>query len=172
MKNQKGFTLIELLVVIAIIAILSGIAFLSIRDARNAAFDTQIKSEVSQIRTNAEQYYYDDGSYTDYATTEGWGRIATEIPSCSQSFLETGINIGNNSDDHSDIDDATTVYQINTGARSYAAWAPLCSDSTDSNIIYYCVDSEGNAGEYSEIGDISATKCIDGTSGLFTTEID
>ena len=177
MKNQKGFTLIELLVVVAIIGILSGIAFVSISGARESAYDTQIRSELSQIRSNAEQFYYGsgDGSYHGYDTASGWENIQNEIPSCSVALL--------NSDASEAVSVGTTdfeSYQLNIEgadgpgdeyAQSYAAWAPLCGDryedGADEYIIFYCADSEGNAGEYYDddetMGgiDVGETNCQD-----------
>ena len=74
MKTERGFTLIELLVVVAIIGILSGIAFVSISGARESAYDTQIKSELSQVRSSAEMYYYDIGG-TYGGNLEGGRRL-------------------------------------------------------------------------------------------------
>ncbi len=137
MKKEKGFTLIELLVVVAIIAILSGIAFISIQGARLRAFDTQIRSELSQVRSNAEMWYYQDarGSYENYDTSSGWETIRGKIPGCSQARL----------DDDFDVTDST-IYQLEiaTGAspQDYIAWAPLCADEDDQ---IYCIDAEGNS---------------------------
>jgi len=140
MKNRKGFTLIELLVVVAIIGILSGIAFVSISGARESAYDTQIKSELTQVRSNAEMHYYDnDGSYYGYEDSDGWRDIKNEIPECSISRLEI------------DFADVLVTeheeYQINVEdneqAQSYVAWAPLCAKEA-----FFCIDSRGNAQEY------------------------
>ncbi len=164
MNKEKGFTLIELLVVIAIIGILSGIAFVSIRGARESAYDTQIRSELSQIRSNAEQYYYDSGgAYYEYSTSDGWTNLAEQIPPCSVALQEAGTNTGDNSEDYTDFDDATEVYQITIEdgeqAQSYAAWAPLCADDDDGDEVYYCVDSDGDADRWTGFQDSSETDC-------------
>ncbi len=154
MNKEKGFTLIELLVVIAIIGILSGIAFVSIRGARESAYDTQIRSELSQIRSNAEQYYYDSGgAYFGYEDHDGWTNIAEQIPPCSVALLEDGGMEGEHSE-------TTEEYQLtiedSDQAQSYAAWAPLCADETDGgDTVYYCVDSDGDAGRYYGTGGTS-----------------
>ena len=49
-KSAQGFTLIELLVVIAIIALLSGLAIVSLSSARNKANDAKVKSDIDQIK--------------------------------------------------------------------------------------------------------------------------
>ncbi len=160
-KENRGFTLIELLVVVAIIGILSGIAFISISGARESAFDTQIRSELSQIRSNAEQYYYSQGgtynppndSDESYDQSAGWDNIKGEIPPCSADLLDDGEDL---------------EYQINVTNQHYVAWAPLCSETeNDTDPVFYCIDSEGNAGEYQTIDNENATNCED----LFTNEL-
>ena len=167
MKNQKGFTLIELLVVVAIIGILSGIAFVSISRARQSAYDAQIRSELSQIRSNAEQFYYGsgDGSYHGYHDSSGWRRIQGEIPGCSIAILEQDSNMRSVSADYDDGDDFESYQLYIDGAtdanpdgdqyaQSYAAWAPLCGEvyedhgDDEEHTVFYCVDSDGSAGEY------------------------
>ncbi len=131
MRKNGGFTLIELLVVVAIIGILAGIAFVSISEARLSAYDTQIRSELSQIRSNAEQYYYRDGTYEGYdddGADSGWDRVKGQIPGCSADQLPDG---------------ADEEYQIAVDSQAYAAWAPLCSEE-----VYYCVDSTGAADNF------------------------
>lgn len=140
-KNKKGFTLIELLVVVAIIAILSAIAFVSIQGARLRAFDTQIRAELSQVRSNAELYYYDvaggNGSYLNYPSSTGWTTLANKIPGCSRALLQATDLLGATS--------YQVVVQQGASPQRYIAWAPLCTNP-DANRAY-CVDSIGNAME-------------------------
>ncbi len=140
MKKKKGFTLIELLVVVAIIGILAGIAFISISGAREAAFDTQIRSELGQIRSNAEQYYYNnEGSYTGYDEPgTAWDDIADDLPNCSAAIHDEE---GYENPDQYQIEIESGDY-----AQSYMAWAALCAESEE-DVVYYCIDSDGNAGE-------------------------
>ena len=148
-KNKEGFTLIELLVVVAIIGILAGIAFLSISGARETAFDATIQSELSQVRSAAEQFYYDQGgTYTPdgadaFDESDAWNRFATDIPPCSVDLMDlAGIET---------TDADGEEYQIVVRNQAFAAWAPLCAASdgeTADDLVYWCVDSTGDSGRY------------------------
>ena len=118
--NQKGFTLIELLVVIAIIGILASIVLVSLNDARNKGYDTEIKSEISQIK-NAMEICYDNnnGEYgTACDTAAELGTEAITPPGCSN---------------------ASGAYTITTGDQGYKVHALLCSDVT----MAWCADGSG-----------------------------
>lgn len=112
-KFKKGFTLIELLVVIAIIGILASIVLVSLNDARNKGYDTQVKSDLAQIRNQMEMCYDDQGG--SYA---GCGALITipGAPACSAGYA---------------------------GNEVAAAWAysgGLCSGGANP---FWCVDSTG-----------------------------
>ncbi len=64
-KFTKGFTLIELLVVIAIIGILSSVVLASLNTARAKGSDAAIKSNLANIRAQAEIIYDGSGCYGD-----------------------------------------------------------------------------------------------------------
>ena len=120
--NQKGFTLIELLVVIAIIGILASIVLVSLNDARNKGYDTEIKSEISQIK-NAMEICYDDnnGEYGLACDTAAeLGTTAITPPGCSNTTVPG-------------------AYTITVGAQGYKIRAPLCSDTT----MTWCADASG-----------------------------
>ena len=71
-RNNKGFTLIELLIVIVIIGILATVIIITLSGARAKAQDTQIKNNVSGIKTTLEQYKQDKGIYpTNYESHDG-----------------------------------------------------------------------------------------------------
>ncbi len=53
----RGFTLIELLVVIAIIGILSSVVLASLNTARTKGADASVKSNLHNMRAQAELYY-------------------------------------------------------------------------------------------------------------------
>ena len=115
--NKEGFTLIELLVVIAIIGILASIVLVSLNDARNKGYDTEVKSEIAQIK-NAMEICYDDnnGSYTDCSTAGDLGTTNITPPGCSDA-----------------------AYLIATTDQGYKIYAQMCSDTTMS----WCADGSG-----------------------------
>jgi prepilin-type N-terminal cleavage/methylation domain-containing protein len=61
--SQSGFTLIELLVVISIISVMSSVILSNLNDARASARDTVRISDMHQIRTAFELFYYDNRRY-------------------------------------------------------------------------------------------------------------
>ena len=56
-RFNRGFTLIELLVVIAIIGILSSVVLASLNTARGKGADAAVKSNLNNIRAQAELVY-------------------------------------------------------------------------------------------------------------------
>ncbi|MFZ2522394.1 MAG: type II secretion system protein [Minisyncoccia bacterium] len=63
---KHGFTLIELLVVIAIIGILSSVVLASLNTARGKGADAAVKSNLNNMRSQAELYY--DNNNNSYGT--------------------------------------------------------------------------------------------------------
>jgi prepilin-type N-terminal cleavage/methylation domain-containing protein len=115
--NKEGFTLIELLVVIAIIGILASIVLVSLNDARNKGYDTEVKSEIAQIKNAMEICYDDNGEYGDYCDTAvELGTTSITPPGCSDG-----------------------AYFIATTGQGYKIYAHLCSDNTQG----WCADSSG-----------------------------
>ncbi len=118
--NKKGFTLIELLVVIAIIGILASIVLVSLSDARNKGYDTEIKSELAQVR-NAMEMCYDNNGGTYTGCTVPAGLVP---PTCS-----------------TDSAAYTLVISAAPGA-AYQAHADLCTGAAG---VEWCVDSTGRS---------------------------
>lgn len=77
-SKNKGFTLIELLVVISIIGFLAAIVMSSLQTAREKALDTQIKSDMVQIK-NAFELYATDNNYAYPVATIDKHNIAESI---------------------------------------------------------------------------------------------
>lgn len=64
----NGFTIVELLIVIVVIAILSAIVIVSYANVRNNAADSAVKSDLAQLKQQAELY---NQYNTHYPATSG-----------------------------------------------------------------------------------------------------
>ncbi len=116
-NTNRGFTLIELLVVIAIIGILSSVVLASLNSARNKGADAAVKSNLSNIRAQAEVVYDDaPGSYA--------GVCANSQVTAAQAAAETAGGNGG---------------ECYNAAGYWVAWAGLKQTATDA----WCVDNTG-----------------------------
>ena len=96
LRNPKrGFTLIELLIVVVIIGILAAIAIPKFANTKGKANATALKSDLRNLATAQEAYFYDNSVYTTavsnlsfqsspgvvltipLATGSGWQAVAT-----------------------------------------------------------------------------------------------
>lgn len=87
---QKGFTLIELLVVIAIIGVLSSITLTQLNGARNKSADASVKSNLTNMKSVAENLY-------DAATgTNGYNQVCanSSISAMQAAAVSAGGNGG------------------------------------------------------------------------------
>ncbi len=76
---RRGFTLIELLIVIAIIGILSATVLVSLNQTRVKARDALRKSDINQVRTALELYYFDNGTYPVDGSATRLGEISSAL---------------------------------------------------------------------------------------------
>ena len=77
MRRKLGFTLIELLIVVVIIGIIVAIAIPKFKDTKGKANSSSIRSDLRNLVTAQEAYYYENSEYTDdvsqlkYTNTNG-----------------------------------------------------------------------------------------------------
>lgn len=126
-RSQSGFTLIELLVVIAIIAILSTIVLSSLGTARQRARNTRAKSEISQLRAQAELYF---------TVENGFNGVCTAVKS-GQGLKEMLDSIKKNAETENSV----------VCAADASAWAVIADIKDESR---FCADSTGYAGPATE----------------------
>jgi prepilin-type N-terminal cleavage/methylation domain-containing protein len=99
--GRAGFTLIELLIVVVIIGILASIAIPKFAATKEKAYISKLKSDLRNLATAQEAYYYDNQSYysgpvpnpgtlafdpsggvtivISGVTATGWGATATHV---------------------------------------------------------------------------------------------
>jgi type IV pilus assembly protein PilA len=63
-RDRRGFTLIELLIVIVIIGIMAMIALPKFRETRGKAFASTMRSDLKNLASMQEEYYYDNETYS------------------------------------------------------------------------------------------------------------
>ncbi len=109
MKRFRGFTLIELLMVIVIIGILVSVLIPRFANSREKAFVAAMKSDLRNLATAQESYYYDYAAYSpavsqlpafnattgvsvtiNEASIGGWSGSATSSSTTRQCFLFVG----------------------------------------------------------------------------------
>jgi prepilin-type N-terminal cleavage/methylation domain-containing protein len=62
--TARGFTLIELLIVVVIIGLLAAIAIPKFANTKQKAYVAQMKSDIKNLATAEEAFFYDSAFYT------------------------------------------------------------------------------------------------------------
>ena len=127
LKLNRGFTLIELLVVIAIIGILASVVLASLNTARDKGSDAAIKSNLNNIRAQAELFYDDNSrSYDGVCANSNVSRAITEAgvanADCADTVAEWGAE--------AELSDATW-YCVDSTGNSTTTGAGTVSDGSD-----------------------------------------
>lgn len=149
MLNKKGFTLIELLVVIAIIGILSSVVLASLNSARQKGADAAIKSNLANVRGQAELLFDTNSAYGVDATPTAFAEAActntadtlfadSTIWNQVQAAASAGTGLAN------------TRCLVTANGAAYAVAAQLRTGGTagDTTPDAWCVDSTGASKSY------------------------
>lgn len=159
--NKKGFTLIELLIVIAIIGILATVVMSSLNTARTKGTDAAIKSNLTNLRSQASIWYDDNGSL--YATS------GNEFAS---STCPTALSTGNLLEDTKFYTGVSEAY-AKAGGEAFSrcvvtesAWAvavqlKTSDGDTAPGFDSWCVDSIGSSRAYAYAGGETIADAID-----------
>lgn len=131
-NTRRGFTLIELLVVIAIIGILSSVVLASLNTARAKGADAAIKSNLANLRAQAELSYDTQGNYDNVCAD------ANIIAAINGAKTASGITAATTA---TGTAVTTTTATCHDDALGYAIAVPLKTN----NALYACVDSTGQS---------------------------
>jgi len=131
---RRGFTLIELLIVIAIIGILSATVLVSLNSARGKARDARRQTDMNQVRTALEMYYFDNGSYPVDGANTRLGEIASSLVPEYMPSIPVDPTNGTGS----------TGYRYRSDVPGEAGYEMLVNYETDS--VSWCRYTGGDAG--------------------------
>jgi len=87
--RRRGFTLIELLMVVAIIGLLAAVLIPRFTNSREKAFLAAMKSDLRNLASAEEGYFYD---YLNYTTT--LGNLASYRPSTGVTITVSQATMG------------------------------------------------------------------------------
>ncbi len=154
MNRQKGFTLIELLVVIAIIGILSSVVLASLNTARGRSANAAIKSNLANVRAQAELFYDTTGNST-------YGAFGTATANClttsASLFADTKIRSFITSAQSAGGGTALCASQPLSNSTSFVISVQL--KQTEGTFNYWCVDSSGSSKGHASAISGSLTAC-------------
>lgn len=107
--KSRGFTLIELLIVVVIVGLLAAIAIPKLANTKQKAYVAQMKSDLKNLATAEESFFYDSTFYTTSlvalnnfrsstgvtlnvleATAGGWSAQASHAQTSRQCVLYQG----------------------------------------------------------------------------------
>jgi prepilin-type N-terminal cleavage/methylation domain-containing protein len=99
-RRRAGFSLIELLIVVVIIGILAAIAIPAFANTKGKALVAKVKSDLRQLATAEEGYYYGTGQYTTDLSLLGLaaspGVTLTIVSATASGWSATGSAAGAN----------------------------------------------------------------------------
>jgi prepilin-type N-terminal cleavage/methylation domain-containing protein len=78
-RTQRGFTLIELLIVVVIIGLLASIAIPKFANTKQKSYVAQMKSDLRNLATAQEAFFYDSIYYTTNLTALGGFQPTTGV---------------------------------------------------------------------------------------------
>jgi prepilin-type N-terminal cleavage/methylation domain-containing protein len=140
-NKKRGFTLIELLVVIAIIGILSAVVLASLNSARAKGANAAIKSNLANIRAQAEMIYDNDGDYDAVCGANTVTQNATIASAIDAADTSSGAT-------------AVCGMPATGSASEWAISSPLKAETT-----HWCVDSTGASKSISNAIAATAVVC-------------
>jgi len=135
---KKGFTLIELLVVIAIIGILSSVVLASLNTARGKGADAAIKSNLNNVRAQAELFYDTANNYTGVCAASGSNVIG---PGVTAANTASGVVLAVSTVLATAGSATQSVCHVDATGSAWAASVPLKTSTANS----WCVDSSGQS---------------------------
>ncbi|MCC7436779.1 prepilin-type N-terminal cleavage/methylation domain-containing protein [Candidatus Nomurabacteria bacterium] len=131
MNYKKGFTIIELLMVIAIIGIIASIMISNLGKGKNKGTDGAITKQVTEIRSQAELHFINNGNSYLNVCTSGTNNVNSMLSKlASISGTTAAINSG--------AVQTTTTTNCNTSVAAYAVSVKLKDPTTTT---YLCTDS-------------------------------
>lgn len=140
MDKNKGFTLIELLVVIAIIGILASVVLASLNTARGKGANASIKSNLNNIRAQAEIVYDDeDGSYNTVCNATQNTNIKKAVDAAHSASGATGLVVNTLA-----TLQVITTSNCHSSSAGYAISVPL-KTREGTNKYYWCIDHTGTS---------------------------
>jgi type IV pilus assembly protein PilA len=108
-RRKQGFTLIELMVVLVVIGILVAVLIPRWANSRDRAFQAAMKSDLRNLASAEESYFYDNATYTtalsslaayrasqgvvitvNEASAGGWSATAVHANASRQCYLYIG----------------------------------------------------------------------------------